>query len=55
VQRYARLDIPAYWCGINADLTAKLDPTGKVTAVTLNYPRDYVKQQLSYAGMYGLQ
>jgi len=55
VQRYAKLDIPAYWCGINADLAAKLDSAGKVSAVTLNYPRDYVKQQLSYAAMYGLQ
>ena len=55
VQRYARLDVPTYWCGINADLTAKFDASGKVTGVTHSYPRDYVKQQLSYASMYGLQ
>lgn len=55
VQRYAKLDVPAYWCGINADLTAKLDATGKTISVTLAYPRDYMKQQLSYAAMYGLQ
>jgi dipeptidyl-peptidase-3 len=55
VQRYARLNVPTYWCGINADLTARFDSAGKVTAVTHSYPRDYVKQQLSYASMYGLQ
>ena len=32
-----------------------LDSAGKVSAVTLNYPREYVKQQLGYAAMYGLQ
>jgi dipeptidyl-peptidase-3 len=55
VARYARLEVPTYWCGINADLTAKLDSAGKVAAVTVSYPRDYVKQQLGYAAMYGLQ
>jgi dipeptidyl-peptidase-3 len=55
VARYARLEVPTYWCGINADLTAKLDSAGKVAAVAVSYPRDYVKQQLGYAAMYGLQ
>ncbi len=55
VRRYAALDVPTYWCGINSELTAKLDPSGKVASVTLSYPRDYVKQQLGYAAMYGLQ
>ncbi len=55
VQRYAKLDVPAYWCGINADLTAKLDAGGKIISVSLAYPRDYMKQQLGYAAMYGLQ
>jgi dipeptidyl-peptidase-3 len=55
VQRYARLDVPRYWCAINADLSAKFDSSGKVAAVAISYPRDYVKQQLSYAAMYGLQ
>ena len=53
--RYEKLNIPAYWCGINADLTARFDPAGKITAVALSYPRDYVKQQLSYASMYALK
>ena len=55
VARYNRLNVPTYWCGINADLAAKLDPAGKVTAVAISYPRDFVKQQLSYAAMYGVQ
>jgi dipeptidyl-peptidase III len=55
VERYAKLDVPTYWSGINSELTAKLDPAGKVAGVTLSYPRDYVKQQLGYAAMYGLQ
>ena len=53
--RYAKLDIPAYWCGINADLTAKFDSGGKIASVAISYPRDYVKQQLGYAAMYALQ
>jgi dipeptidyl-peptidase-3 len=52
VARYQKLNVPAYWCGINADLTAKFDASGKVASVTLSYPRDFVKQQLSYAAMY---
>ena len=53
--RYRKLDVPTYWCGINADLAAKFDAAGKVTAVSLSYPRDFAKQQLGYAAMYGLQ
>jgi dipeptidyl-peptidase-3 len=52
VSRYQKLNVPAYWCGINADLTAKFDASGKVASVSLAYPRDFVKQQLSYAAMY---
>ena len=55
VARFAALDVPTYWCGINSELTAKFDAAGKVTSVTIGYPRDYVKQQLSYAAMYAVQ
>jgi dipeptidyl-peptidase III len=55
VTRYARLDVPTYWAGIYADLAAKLDSGGKVKSVTISYPRDFVKQQLSFATMYGVQ
>jgi dipeptidyl-peptidase-3 len=55
VARYAKLNIPTYWCGINSELTAKFDAAGKVTGVGISYPRDYVKQQLGYAALYGVQ
>jgi len=55
VARYAGLNVPTYWCGINAELTARFDAAGKVTAVTIGYPRDYVKQQLGYAALYAVQ
>jgi dipeptidyl-peptidase-3 len=55
VARFAALDVPAYWSGINSELTAEFDAAGKVKSVTISYPRDYVKQQLGYAAMYGVQ
>jgi len=47
--RYQKLNLPTYWTGINADLTAQFDAAGNVTKVDISYPRDYVKQQLSYS------
>jgi len=47
--------VPAYWAGINSDLTPEFDRAGRITAVAISYPRDYVKQQLGYAAMYGVQ
>ncbi|PWU11563.1 MAG: peptidase M49 [Terriglobia bacterium] len=55
VARYEKLNVPAYWSGINAGLTAKFDAAGKVTSVAISYPRDFVKQQLGYASMYALK
>lgn len=55
VARYRKLDLPTYWAGINSDLAAKLDSAGRVTAVAISYPRDYARQQLGYAAMYGGQ
>jgi len=52
VQRYKALNLPTYYAGINADLTAQFDAHGNVTKVTLSYPRDFVKQQLAYSAMY---
>jgi dipeptidyl-peptidase-3 len=46
VERYKKLNLPAYWAGINAELTRK------GTHVTMSYPRDIVKQRLGYAAMY---
>jgi dipeptidyl-peptidase-3 len=50
--RYAKLNIPTYWAGVNPDLTAAFDRAGKITNVEISYPRDFVKQQLSYSAMY---
>jgi dipeptidyl-peptidase-3 len=47
--RYQKLNLPSYWCGLNADLTLA---NGKIE---ISYPRDFVKQQLGYAAMYALQ
>ncbi|HUD99756.1 MAG TPA: hypothetical protein VMR62_09300 [Bryobacteraceae bacterium] len=49
VSRYAKLDIPTYWGGINPQLTAIFQTDGKVAKVTMSYPRDYLRQQLGYA------
>ena len=49
VSRYAKLNIPTYWTGINLQLTAVLGTDGKVAKVTMSYPRDYMRQQLGYA------
>jgi len=50
--RYKKLDIPAYWAGINPDLTAGIDAAGKIGKVEISYPRDFVQQQLGYSAMY---
>ena len=55
VARYKALNMPTYWAGINADLTAQLDGKGGVTKISISYPRDYVKQQLAYSAMYKSQ
>jgi dipeptidyl-peptidase III len=55
VARYQKLNVPTYWAGINSDLTPEFDAAGRITAVAISYPRDYVKQQLGYAAMYGVQ
>ena len=49
VARYQKLNLPSYWCGVNADLASS---GGKIT---LSYPRDFVSQQMRYASMYALQ
>ncbi len=51
--RYAKLNLPTYWAGINPQLTAAFGPDGKVTKVVISYPRDYMHQQLAYAAANG--
>ncbi len=53
VARYKKLNLPTFWTGINPSLTATAGPNGEVSAVEISYPRDYEKQQLGYAAMYG--
>jgi dipeptidyl-peptidase-3 len=55
VERYGKLNLPRYWCGINPLLTASFDAAGKVDRVEISYPRDYVRLQLGYAALYGVQ
>ncbi|MBV9507501.1 MAG: peptidase M49 [Acidobacteriia bacterium] len=55
VARYRKLNIPAYWAGIYADLKAARVVNGKIGAIEISYPRDFVKQQLGYAAMYGVK
>ena len=55
VARFQGLNLPRYWCGINALLTPSFDATGKIDRVYISYPRDYVKLQLGYAALYGVQ
>jgi len=50
--RYAKLDIPTYWAGVNPDIKAILDAKGNVLKAEIWYPRDFVKQQLGYSAMY---
>jgi dipeptidyl-peptidase-3 len=52
VARYKQLDIPTYWAGINPELTAQMDDKGNITSVRIAYPRDAVKQYLTYGAMY---
>jgi len=52
VARYQKLNLPTYWTGINADLHPHFDSAGKLTSVTMTYPRDFKQQRLSYAAMY---
>jgi dipeptidyl-peptidase III len=51
VARYEKLDIPTYWAGINAKLTAQRVDAGKIESVDISYP-GVVEQYLDYGAMY---
>jgi dipeptidyl-peptidase III len=51
ISRYQKLDIPTYWAGINAKLTAHMGKEGKIEKVDLSYP-DVTEQYLHYGSMY---
>lgn len=52
VERFKKLDIPAYWAGVNAELKAKMGAGGKIENVELEYPADVKAQYLDYGAMY---
>jgi dipeptidyl-peptidase-3 len=51
VQRYKALNTPTYWAGVNPQLNAKI-ANGKVLSVSMEYPKDAVRQFLYYGSMY---
>ena len=53
VQRYAKLDLPTYWAGIDPDLELRKASNGKADEVMISYPRDIAKQQLRYTSIAG--
>jgi dipeptidyl-peptidase-3 len=52
VARYKQLNLPTYYAGINVEVTAQIDDKGNATNVRVAYPRDAVKQYLTYGAMY---
>ncbi|MBC7930869.1 MAG: peptidase M49 [Rubrivivax sp.] len=52
VARYKRLNLPTYWAGINPDLHPTIMAGGRVSGVTISYPRDFMRQRLAYSSMY---
>jgi dipeptidyl-peptidase III len=52
VARYKSLNLPPYWAGVNAKLTASPGPKKNVPVITISYPRDAVRQYLEYGAMY---
>jgi dipeptidyl-peptidase-3 len=50
--RYKKLNLPTYFAGINAHLTASFGKNGAVQKVKIDYLQDPVVQYLSYGAMY---
>jgi dipeptidyl-peptidase-3 len=50
--RYQKLNLPTYFAGMNAHLTASFGKNGDVEKVDINYLRDPVRQYLGYGAMY---
>jgi dipeptidyl-peptidase III len=52
VARYRKLNLPTYWAGINAEVTATFGKNSQIDKVEISYPRDPVRQYLRYGAMY---
>lgn len=52
VARYKKLNVPTYWAGINAKLTARTTAEGDVQDVEMGYPTDATEQYLAYGSMF---
>ncbi|MGB8510224.1 MAG: hypothetical protein WCD76_17730 [Pyrinomonadaceae bacterium] len=52
VARYKKLGLPTYWAGVSPELVPTFDAAGKVKSVRMIYPRDFMRQRLSYSAMY---
>jgi dipeptidyl-peptidase III len=50
--RYAKLDLPSYWAGMNSRLTARFGENGQMEAVEISYPGDPASQYLYYGSMF---
>ena len=50
--RYQKLNLPTYFAGMNARLTAKFDAKGEIEKVEISYLDDPVAQYLAYGAMY---
>jgi dipeptidyl-peptidase-3 len=50
--RYRKLNLPTYWAGINAEVTATLGKNSEIEKAEISYPREPVHQYLRYGAMY---
>jgi dipeptidyl-peptidase III len=50
--RYKKLNLPTYFAGVNARLTASFGKNGEIEKVDIGYYDDPVAQYLDYGGMY---
>jgi dipeptidyl-peptidase-3 len=50
--RYRKLNLPTYFAGVNAHLTARFGKNGEIEKVEIDYLQDPVLQYLDYGAMY---
>ena len=50
--RYQKLNLPTYFAGMNAHLTATFGKNGEIEKVEINYLQDPVRQYVGYGAMY---